>query len=94
LNDDETVITKPLGAEMSDMTSYMMSLDQTALGLYFVAVLGVIGCLAFGAMRTDIARARPEMTPIDHIAAATRQVVEAVARHGQLVSRDGRPRSA
>ncbi len=76
---------------MSDVTSYVMSLDQTALGLCFAAALGVIGCLAFGAMRIDIARARPEAAPIDHLAAAVRQAVDAVARHGQLVSRGGRP---
>jgi len=67
---------------MSDATLYVMSLDQTALGLCFAAVLGVIGCLAFGAMRLDIARARPEPAPIDHVAAAARQAAEVLLRHG------------
>ncbi len=66
---------------MNDVASYVMSLDQTALGLCFATVLGVIGSFAFTAMRIDIARARPEPAPIDHVAAATRMAVEMVARH-------------
>lgn len=69
---------------MTDVTSYLMNLDQTALGLCFVAALGVIGCLAVGAMRTDIARARPEPAPIDRVMSVIRSATDAVSRHGAL----------
>lgn len=81
LDDDEDIVIRPRGAAMSDMTMYVLSLDQAALGLCFLTMLGVIGWLAFGAMRGDIARARPEPAPIDHVAAVTRQAIEAVARY-------------
>lgn len=80
--DAATIVTKSRGAAMSDATLYLMELDQTALGLCFAAVLGVIGCLAFGAMRIDIARAHPEPAPIAYVVAATRVAIGGLLRHG------------
>lgn len=56
---------------MSEMTQYVMGLDQTALGLCIVAALGVLGCLALGAMRRDIVR-EPSPSPIERVIAALR----------------------
>lgn len=61
---------------MSDVTLYILEVDQTALGLCFAAVLGIIGCLAFGAMRADIARERPALAPIEHLAAVARAALD------------------
>lgn len=65
---------------MSDVTQYVLGLDQTALGLFFAAILGIIGCAAVGAMRADIVRERPAQAPIQHVAAAWRLALETFSR--------------
>lgn len=57
---------------MSDITQYILGLDQTALGYAIAAFLGLLGCLALGAMRRDIVReAAP--APIERMIAFLRQ---------------------
>ncbi len=59
---------------MSEMTQYVTGLDHTALGLCIVATLGLLGCLALGAMRRDIVR-EPSPAPIERMIAALRAAV-------------------
>lgn len=56
---------------MTEMTQYLMGLDQTALSLCILATLGLLGCLALGAMRRDIVR-EPSPAPIERMITALR----------------------
>jgi hypothetical protein len=58
----QPTLTTP-GAAMNEMTQYVLGLDQTALGYSIAAFLGLLGCIALGAMRGDIRR-DPSPPPI------------------------------
>ncbi len=57
---------------MFDVMQYILGLDQIALGYAIAAFLGLLGCLALGAMRRDIVR-EPSPAPIERMIAFLRQ---------------------